>query len=103
MAIERKQSFGEIMASLDVPVELPAGAKRHPCPVLLSGEPDCVNLSLQAEKALPVRKPGQKTERKTAEEQLRQDSQGNKIRISLRGNILAESGAEEVAWETKLK
>lgn len=103
MPVERRQSFDEIMAALDVPVDLIPGKNRTEKPAPAPGLPDSINLSIQGEKALPFRKPGQKQERSKDQDPLRLDNQGNKIRISVRGNILAESHVEEVAWETKLK
>lgn len=103
MPVERKQSFDEIIASLDVPPELIPGKIKKiedkPCPII----PDSLNLSVQAEKALPQRKLEQKQIINSNQNNLRIDNQGNKIRISTRGNILAETDELDVAWETRLK
>lgn len=101
MPVERKQSFSEIMASLDVQVDLPLRkVQGGPCP---QPAPDTLDLSIQGEKALPQRKPAQKDDKRANPDNLRLDNQGNKVRISARGNILAEAGIEDVAWETRLK
>lgn len=103
MPVERKQSFDEIMAALDVPVDLIPGKNRTANPPSPPFLPDSINLSTQGEKALPVRKDIQKRERREEPDPIKLDNQGNRIRISVRGSILAESHADAVAWETKLK
>lgn len=91
------------MAALDVPVDLIPGKNRAAKPAAPPCLPDSINLSIQGEKALPVRKDVPKRERREEPDPIKLDNQGNRIRISIRGNILAESHVDEVAWETKLK
>lgn len=100
MPVERKQSFGEIMASLDVPVDLPRGKAQTPA--IAMPVADSLVLSVQGEKALPPRPAARQRENRANPDTPRMDNQGNKVRISARGNILAETGIEDVAWETRL-
>lgn len=100
---DQEKTFLQIFQSLTGETPSAPDSPAVVCPP--TGEPDSLELSVQAKNALDVQKtkPVSK-DPDTAETPnlpgIRADAQGNRVRISIRGSSLAARARESVVWET---